>query len=70
MSQQNGELQAFNSRMRAECLNHHWFLSLDDAIEKIERWRVDYNLVRPHSAIGNPTPAQFAQLNQEPGRVA
>ncbi len=66
----NAFIEAFNSRVRAECLNRHWFLSLDDVIEKIECWWVNYNLLRPHSAIGNPTPAQFTQLNQEPGRVA
>ncbi len=50
--------------------NQHRFLSLKDAVEKVERWRVDYNLVRPHSAIGNLSPAQFARVHQNPGRVA
>ncbi len=48
---------AFNGRFRAECLNAHWFLSLADAAEKLDRWRRDYNEVRPHSAIGNKPPA-------------
>jgi putative transposase len=41
----------------AECLNTHWFLTLSDAREKLESWRVDYNEVRPHGAIGNKPPA-------------
>jgi hypothetical protein len=34
---------AFNGKLRAECLNAHWFLSLDDAVRKCEAWRRDYN---------------------------
>lgn len=47
---------AFNGRQRAECLNTHWFLSLADAREKLERWRRHDNEVRPHGAIGNKAP--------------
>ena len=53
----NAFIEAFNGRLRAECLNTHWFLSLSDAREKLESWRRDYNEVRPHGAIGNKTPA-------------
>jgi len=66
----NAFIESFNSRVRAECLNQHWFLSLEDAVEKVEYWRMDYNLVRPHSAIGNLSPAQYARLHQRTGRVA
>lgn len=52
----NAFIEAFNGRFRAECLNAHWFLSLADAREKLETWRVDYNEQRPHSAIGNRVP--------------
>jgi len=52
----NAFIEAFNGRFRAECLNAHWFLSLADAREKLEIWRVDYNEQRPHSAIGNRVP--------------
>ena len=45
-------IEAFNSKLRAECLNAHWFMSLADAREKLEDRRRDYNEVRPHSAIG------------------
>jgi hypothetical protein len=53
----NAFIEAFNGRLRVECLNMHWFLSLADAREKLECWRRDYNEVRPHGAIGNKTPA-------------
>lgn len=52
----NAFIEAFNGRLRAECLNAHWFMSLTDAREKLEAWRRDYNEVRPHSAIGNKSP--------------
>ena len=53
----NAFIEAFNGRLRAECLNAHWFLSLADAAEKLEAWRRDYNERRPPSAIGNKVPA-------------
>ena len=56
----NALIESFNGRLRAECLNEHWFLTLDDAKQKIEAWRRDYNEQRPHSSLGNQTPAQFA----------
>lgn len=58
----NAFIESFNSRVRQECLNTHWFLSLNDARIKIESWRCDYNTVRPHTAIGNLTPAEYADL--------
>ena len=51
--------EAFNSRVRQECLNAFWFLSLADARCKIEAWRVDYNTVRLHSALGHRPPAEY-----------
>ena len=51
-----GFIEAFNSKLRAECLNARWFMSLADAREKLEDWRRDYNEVRPHSAIGYNVP--------------
>ncbi|SMO90607.1 putative transposase [Paracoccus laeviglucosivorans] len=52
----NGFIEAFDSKLRAECLNAHWFMDLADAREKVEAWRRDYNEVRPHSAIGYNVP--------------
>ena len=53
---QNGFIEAFNSKFRAECLNMHWFLTLADAREKMEDWHRHYNEDRPHSAIGYNVP--------------
>ena len=58
---ENGFIESFNGKFRDECLNENWFLDLADAREKIETWRCDYNQVRPHSALGYLTPAEFAQ---------
>ena len=57
----NAFIESFNSRFRQECLNASWFLNLNDARLKIESWRCEYNTVRPHSAIGNKTPAEYAE---------
>ena len=57
---QNAFIESFNGRMRDECLNEHWFLSLGEARETIEAWRKDYNEVRPHTSLGNRTPQEFA----------
>jgi putative transposase len=56
----NAMVESFNGRLRQECLNQHWFLSLEDAKAKIEAWRRDYNEVRPHSALDWRTPHEFA----------
>lgn len=40
-------IESFNGKLRADCLNAHWFLSLDDARAKKEEWRKDYNTIRP-----------------------
>lgn len=57
---ENGYIESFHGKFRDECLNQHWFLTLDDARETIEDWRIDYNRVRPHSALGYLTPEEFA----------
>ncbi len=56
---QNAFIESFNGKMRDECLNEHWFMSLGEARQTIEVWRRDYNEVRPHSALGNRTPREF-----------
>ena len=57
----NAFIESFNGRLRDECLNQHWFLSLDEARAVTEAWRDDYNRVRPHGALGNQTPFEFAR---------
>jgi putative transposase len=61
----NALIESFNGQLRKECLNTHWFLSLDDAQEKVDAWRKDYNEVRPHGSLGNHAPAAFAALHQD-----
>ena len=61
----NAKVESFNGRFRQECLNTHWFLSLDVARRKIEAWRQDYNESRPHSALKWATPAEFARQARE-----
>ena len=56
----NAHIESFNGSFRDECLNVNWFMSLDDAKSKIERWRKDYNEYRPHSGLTYMTPAEFA----------
>ena len=56
---QNAFIESFNGKMRDECLNEHWFMSLGEARETMEAWRRDYNEVRPHSALGDRTPQEF-----------
>ena len=56
----NPYIESFHDKLRAECLNQHWFLSLEDAIEKVEAWRQEYNTWRPHSSIGNVPPSEYA----------
>jgi len=56
---QNAFIESFNGKMRDECLNEHWFISLREAREAIEAWRRDYNEVRPHTSLGNRTPQEF-----------
>jgi len=61
----NCYVESFHDKFRDECLNVHWFLDLADARDIIERWREDYNTVRPHQGLGNRTPAEYAALLAE-----
>ena len=56
---QNAFIESFNGRMRDECLNEHWFISLGEVPETIDSRMRDYNEVRPHMAMGNRTPQEF-----------
>jgi len=56
----NAHVESFNGRLRDECLNAHWFISMEDATQAIAAWRADYNESRPHRALGNRTPQEFA----------
>ena len=54
----NAYIESFNGSFRDECLSIHWFLSLEDAQEKIEQWRQEYNTFRPHSSLQDSTPQE------------
>lgn len=56
----NAFVESFNGTFRAECLNAHWFKSLTEARQIVETWRREYNESRPHRALGERTPNEFA----------
>ena len=57
---QNGHVESWNGKFRDECLNMHWFQTMGQAKTIIENWRMDYNEVRPHSALQYATRREFA----------
>jgi putative transposase len=59
----NAYIESFNGSFRDECLNTNWFMSLNDAKDKLEQWKNDYNEYRPHSALTYLTPFEFARSN-------
>jgi putative transposase len=62
---QNCYIESFNGRLRDECLNQHWFRNLAEARQIVEAWRLDYNRVRPHSALGGLTPEEYRQTYRQ-----
>jgi putative transposase len=58
---QNAFIESFNGRFRDECLNENEFTNLAEARQIIEAWRLDYNAFRPHKALKNKTPEEFAR---------
>lgn len=56
----NAIVESFNGKFREECLNAHWFESIEDAKEKIDAWRWDYNEQRPHRSLKGLTPREYA----------
>ena len=65
----NAYIESFNGSFRDECLNVNWFLSIDDAREKIEAWRKEYNQFRPHSSLEGRTPEEFTRAWATGARV-
>ena len=59
---QNAFIESFNGRFRAECLDLHWFATLEEARVVIEAWRIEYNTERPHSSLGDRTPEEYRRL--------
>ena len=56
----NAYAESFNGTFRAECLDAHWFATLSEAKQAIQEWRREYNESRPHRALGERTPNEFA----------
>ena len=72
---QNAFIVSFNGSLRDELLNEEMFDSLEDARRKLALWRYDYNNVRPHSSLGNQTPAEARRTLEQfegsaPGALA
>ena len=63
----NRFVETFNGSLRDECLNVNWFASLAEAQGLLEAWRQDYNESRPHSALNDLTPAEYARKIKEMG---
>lgn len=61
---QNAFIESFNGKFRNECLNGHWFTTLNEARLLIERWRQEYNQIRPHSSLGRIPPNRFASSHR------
>ena len=58
---QNAFIESLNGKFKNECLNQHWFRTLDEARYEIDRWREHYNHVRPHSSLNYMSPVEFAK---------
>ena len=61
---ENAYIEAFDGRLREECLIVHQFTSIEDARAKIEAWRVDCHARRPHNSPGHLTPNEFVAQRQ------
>ena len=62
---ENGLCESFNGRLRDECLNVHEFQTIEHARQLIEHWRHDYNEHRPHGALGQLTPSEYARFGRQ-----
>jgi putative transposase len=59
---QNAYIESFNSRVREELLNAHWFRTLAEARETAATWMHEYNTTHSHSSLGYHTPEEFLGL--------
>lgn len=58
---QNAFVESLNGKFRNECLNQHWFRTMDEARYEIDLWREHYNTVRPHSSLNYMSPVEYAK---------
>ena len=61
---ENAYIESFNGKFRDECLNEHGFITMRQAREVIERWRIEYNTERPHSSLDDLTPTEYTQRHR------
>ena len=66
-SASNAHIESLNGKFRAECLNTHWFTSIEEMRRICGDWRSDYNEVRPHSALGNKPPMALMNCSGQHG---
>lgn len=69
----NAMIETFNAKVRAECLDQHWFETLEEAQQQLESWRREYNEERPHSSLNDETPEEYLAVwwqSQEPEKAA
>lgn len=62
---ENAYIESFNGKFRDECLNEHWFITMAQARQIIEDWRIEYNTERPHSSLADRTPEEYARLHRQ-----
>jgi putative transposase len=62
---ENAYAESFIGRLRDECLNENWFISLKNARDIIESWRIDYNEGRPHTSLGGLTPKEYVENTEK-----
>ena len=60
-SVENEYFESFNGKFRDECLNEHWFVTMDHACRAIETWREEYKAERPHRSLADLTPNEYAR---------
>jgi len=59
---ENGYIESFNGKLRDELLNREIFDTLNEAKVLADRYRWEYNTIRPHSSLGYRPPAPEAYL--------
>ena len=59
---QNGHIESFNGRLRAECADLWWTETLSEAQTALDEWRCRYNERRDHSSLGDVTPIAYAKM--------
>jgi putative transposase len=69
----NATIESFNASVRRECLSQHYFSTLAEAQVVLGVYRAEYNNQRPHSSLGQKTPAEFyagTENNADPREVS